>query len=90
VKLSANASSLAKSANGSDDRAVRKKFGPRATELSDDLTALARRVRKDIPLDAIAKDALDIAKDAAELVDLADEAEEKEERKSLRAQAQLL
>jgi Domain of unknown function (DUF4476) len=90
VKLSANATSLAKSANGSDDRAVRKKFAPRATELSDDLSALARRVRKDIALDAIAKDALDIAKDAAELVNLADEAEEKEERKSLRAQAQLL
>jgi Domain of unknown function (DUF4476) len=90
VKLSANATSLAKSANGSDDRAVRKKFAPRVTELSDDLSALARRVRKDIGLDAIAKDALDIAKDAAELVNLADEAEEKEERKSLRAQAQLL
>ena len=90
VKLSASATSLAKSASSSDDRAVRKKFAPRATEISDDLTALARRVRKDIPLDAIAKDTLDIAKDAAELIDLADEAEEKDERKSLRAQAQLL
>lgn len=90
VKLSANATSLAKTASGSDDRAVRKKFAPRATELSDDLGALARRVRKDVPLEAIAKDTLDIARDAAELVDLADEAEEKDERKSLRAQAQLL
>ena len=90
VKLSASATSLAKSASSSDDRAVRKKFAPRATELSDDLSALARRVRKDVPLDAIAKDTLGIAKDAAELIDLADEAEEKDERKSLRAQAQLL
>lgn len=90
VKLSANATSLAKSANSSDDRAVRKKFAPRVTELSDDLTALARRASKDIPLDAIMKDTLAIARDAAELIDLADEAQEKEERKSLRAQAQLL
>ena len=90
VKLSATATSLATSAGASNDRAVRKKFASRATELSDDLTAFSRRVRKDVPLDAIAKDALDLAKDAAQLVNLADDAEEKEERKSLRAQAQVL
>lgn len=90
IRLSVNASALAKTARDSDDRAVRRTFGPRAMDLADDLTALARRAQKDVPLQAIAKDALALGRDAAELVDLADEAEEKEERKSLRAQAQVI
>jgi hypothetical protein len=90
VKISATAESLAKTAGKSDGRAVRKKFAPAAQDLADDLAALSRRTRKDVPFDALVKDALGISKDALALVDLADESEDKDERKSLRAQAQAL
>ena len=90
TKLSAGASSTASAAKASDDRGARKKFAPAATDLGDDLAALARRAVKDVPLKAIAKDAAGIAKDAGALVELADEVEDKDLRKQLRASAQLL
>ena len=89
-KLGASAEALGRTAKASEDRNVRKKFAPSATELGDDLAALARRARKDVPLAAIVKDAVAINKDATALVELADEADDKDERKSLRAQATLL
>ena len=90
TKLSTSAANLGKAAKASDDRGARKKFAPAATELGDDLTALAKRLGKDIPIKSIATDAAAIDKDAAALVELADEAEDKEERKSLRSQAVLI
>jgi len=90
IKLAASADAVASTAKASADRAVRKKFAPRASEISDDLQAFARRASKDIPLEALVKDTLAIAKDAADLIELADEAEDKDERKGLRASAQLL
>jgi hypothetical protein len=89
-KLSASAASLAQTAKRSDDRGARKKFGPAAAELGDDLGALARRAAKDVPLKTIAQDAAAVDKDANALVELADEAEDKDERKALRAQAVLI
>jgi hypothetical protein len=90
-KLGGAAHGLAKSASASDDRAVRKKFAPAATDLGDDLQALSRRAAKvDVGYDAIAKGLSPIDKDAVALVDLADEAEDKAERKTLRNQAQQL
>jgi hypothetical protein len=89
-KLSSKAAALAATAKKSDDRAVRKKFAPKAEELADDLTSLAKRAAKDVALASIAKEAVSIGKDANALVELADEAEDKEERKSLRAQAALI
>jgi hypothetical protein len=90
IKLASSADSLARTAKASQDRAVRKKFAPRASELGDDLQAFARRTSKDIALETLAKDTLAIAKDAADLIELADEAEDKDERKALRATAQLI
>ncbi|CAN5221189.1 hypothetical protein BH11MYX1_BH11MYX1_29950 [soil metagenome] len=87
TRMSASATTLGKAAKASDDRGARKKFAPAATELGDDLAALARRAAKDVPLKTIAKDAAPLEKDAAALVELADEAEDKDERKSLRATA---
>lgn len=89
-KLSASAASLAQTAKASDDRGARKKFGPAAQDLGDDLAALARRAAKDVPLKTIGKDAAEIDKDASALVDLADEAEDKDERKTLRQTATLI
>lgn len=90
-KLGGAAHALAKAAQGSDDRAVRKKFAPAATDLGDDLQALSRRAGKaDVGLDVVVKGLGPIDKDAVALVDLADEAEDKAERKSLRAQASQL
>ncbi|HPH68046.1 MAG TPA: hypothetical protein PLF40_19955 [Kofleriaceae bacterium] len=89
-KLSSNASALAAAAKKSEDRAVRKKFAPKAEELSDDLASLAKRAGKDVALASIGKEAADIGRDAAALIELADEAEDKDERKSLRAQAVLI
>jgi len=90
-KLGGVAHGLAKTAQGSDDRAVRKKFAPAATDLGDDLQALSRRAAKqDVGLETIVKGLGPIDKDATELVDLADEAEDKAERKNLRNQAQQL
>jgi hypothetical protein len=87
-KLGGTAHGLAKTAAASDDRAVRKKFGPAATDLGDDLQALSRRAAKpDVGFDTIVKGLAPIDKDVAGLVDLADEAEDKAERKNLRAQA---
>lgn len=87
-KLAANAHALGKSAAGSDDRGVRKKFAPAATDLGDDLEALGRRAAKpDVTIETVVKGLAPIDKDAAQLVDLADEASDKAERKNLRAQA---
>lgn len=87
AKLSANADALAKTAKASDDRAVRRKFAPAAVDLADDLAALARRARKDVPIGTVVKELGAIDRSATALVDLADEADDKAERKSLRAQA---
>jgi len=87
TKLGATADSLSRAATSSADRAVRKKMAPKATDLADDLNALAKRTRKDVPLKTIAKELADLGKDAGALIDLADEAEDKTERRSLRAQA---
>jgi hypothetical protein len=90
-KLATMAHSLGKSAAGSDDRAVRKKFAPAATDIGDDLEALGRRAAKvDVAIETVVKGLGPIDKDAAQLVDLADEAEDKAERKNLRTQAQQL
>lgn len=87
-KLGGVAQALARTAAASDDRAVRKKFGPAATDLGDDLQALSRRAAKpDVGLETIVKGLGPIDKDANGLVELADEAEDKAERKSLRNQA---
>ena len=90
TKLSASAAALGKTAKASDDRGARKRFAPAATELGDDLAALARRLGKDVPLKTIAGDAAEADKAAAKLVELADEVEDKEERKTMRAQASLI
>ena len=90
TQLSTNAGTLAKAAKASEDRGARKKFGPAAAELSDDLSALAKRLGKDVAMKSIATDAAAIDKDASALVELADEAEDKEERKSLRSQATMI
>ncbi len=90
TQLSTNAGTLAKAAKASDDRGARKKFGPAAAELSDDLAALAKRLGKDIAMKSIATDAAAVDKDATALVELADEAEDKDERKSLRSQATMI
>lgn len=90
TKLSASATALGKAAKASDDRGARKKFAPAATELGDDLAALARRLGKDVPLKTIATDAAESDRAAAKLVELADEVEDKEERKTMRAQASLI
>jgi hypothetical protein len=90
TKLSANAASLAKIAKESDDRGARKKFGPAAQDLSDDLAAFARRAAKDQPFKALASDAAALVKDSTALVELADEAEDKDTRKALRAHAVLI
>jgi hypothetical protein len=90
TKLSTSAATLAKTAKESDDRGARKKFGPAASDLSDDLGALARRLGKDVAIKTIATDAASLDKDASALVELADEVEDKDERKTLRAQASLI
>jgi len=87
ARVAGAAESYARSAAASEDRAVRRKLAQKANEIAEDLTALSRRARKDIPLRTIAKDAMNIGRDTAQLIDLADEAEDKAERKSLRAQA---
>ncbi len=89
-RVATAADSFARTANSSEDRAVRKKLATKARDISDDLTSLAKRTRKDVPLKAIARDAQGIGKDTAQLIDLADEAEDKAERKSLRAQATVI
>ena len=48
-KLSGTAGALATTAKKSEDRAVRKKFAPKAEELSDDLASLAKRAVKTLP-----------------------------------------
>ena len=88
TKLGSTAESLGKTAKSSDDRGARKKFAPKATEIADDLTALANRTKKDVPLKTIQTALADIDKDAKALVDLADDVEDKTERKNYRAQAQ--
>ena len=89
-KLSSYAADVARTAQRSEDRAVRKKFASRATEIADDLDTLASRTRKDVSYAALAKDTQQIGRDAQALIELADEAEDKTERKSLRTQAQAL
>lgn len=89
-KLSTYADGLARTASKSEDRAIRKKLAPRATDVADDLGNLAQRTRKDVPYGTLGKDALAIERDAGTLIELADEAEDKAERKQLRAQAATL
>ncbi|HEU0035201.1 MAG TPA: DUF4476 domain-containing protein [Kofleriaceae bacterium] len=89
-RLSAASAQLAKAANASDARTVRRKLAPAASDLADDLANLARRTRRDTAYDALAKDSIAIGRDASALVDLADEADDKDERKALRAQATAL
>ena len=89
-KLATAADAIANAAKTSDDRGVRKKFAPKATEISDDLAALARRAVKDVPMKTIAEEVGAIDKDATALIDLADDADDKAERKTLRAQATAL
>ena len=89
-KLSTSAATLGKAAKASDDRGARKKFGPAAVDLADDLAAFARRAGKDLPLKQLGTDMAELVKASAALIELADEAQDKEERKTLRAQAQLL
>ena len=86
-KLSASAAELGRVAKASDDRGARKKFGPAAVELGDDLAAASRRLGKDVGLKTVSKDVAALVKDANHLVELADEADDKDERKSFRAQA---
>ena len=90
TKLGGTAESLGKTAKGSEDRGARKKFAPKATEIADDLAALANRTRKDVALKTIATELADIDKDANALIDAADEVEDKTERKTFRTQAQQL
>lgn len=90
AKLSSYADALARAAAKSDDRAVRKKLAPRATDVADDLGNLVQRTRRDVAYAALGKDALSIERDAHALIELADEAEDKAERKSLRSQAATL
>jgi hypothetical protein len=87
TKLSSYAEGVAQAAQRSEDRAVRKKFAPRASDVADDLEALANRARKDVTYRALSKDALAIDRDALTLIELADEAQDKAERKALRSQA---
>lgn len=89
-KIASSASALAATAKASDDRGARKKFAPAASDLGDDLSALARRSVKDVPYKSLGKDAAAAEKEALALVELADEADDKDERKSLRAQANLI
>ena len=90
TQLSTNAGTLAKAAKASEDRGARKKFGPAAAELSDDLSALAKRLGKDVAMKSIATEAAAVDKDASALVELADEVETKEDRTSLRSQASMI
>jgi hypothetical protein len=87
TKLASYAEGVAQGAQRSEDRGVRKKFAPRASDIADDLEALANRTRKDVAYRALTKDALAIDRDVLALVELADEAEDKTERKTLRGQA---
>jgi hypothetical protein len=86
-KLASYAEGVAQGAQRSEDRGVRKKFAPRASDVADDLEAVASRARKDVPYRALSKSVREIDRDALALVELADEAEDKTERKTLRAQA---
>lgn len=89
-KLSGTAGALATTAKKSEDRAVRKKFAPKAEELCDDLASLAKRAGQDVALATLAKEAIAIGQDTSALIELADEAEDKDERKALRSQASLI
>ncbi|MDX2088716.1 MAG: DUF4476 domain-containing protein [Kofleriaceae bacterium] len=90
AKLSTYADGLARNASRSEDRAVRKQFAPQATEIADELEALARRTQRDVSYAALGRDAVEIGRDASALVERADEAEDIAERKTLRAQAAAL
>lgn len=87
TKLSSYADSIARTASRSEDRVIRKKFATQATELADELGTLARRTTRNVPYTTLSREAVELGRDAAELVDLADEAEEASERKALRTQA---
>jgi len=91
ARATTTADAFARAAAASDDRAVRKKLAPKATDIVDDLNSLGRRAKKDdVAVSALQSDAANIAKDTAKLIDLVDEASDKTERKTLRAQAQLV
>jgi hypothetical protein len=90
ARVAAAAESYARSAGQSEDRAVRRKLAMKAKDIADDLTQLSRRVLKDVPLSAIAKEAVGIGRETAALVEAADEADDKAERRSLRAQATVI
>ena len=87
TKLSSYASGVARDAAKSEDRVVRKKLAPAATDIADDLARLAQRTRKDTAYSALAKDTATLGTDAAALIELADDAEDKAERKTFRGQA---
>lgn len=89
-RVATTADSFVRSATASEDRAVRRTLAPKAREISEDASSLARRARRDVPLGVIAKDAQALGRETAELIDLADEAADKAERKSLRAQATVI
>ncbi len=87
-KLASNAMTLARTAHRSEDRALRRRFARAATDLGDDLDALARRARRpNVEIDVIARTLRHLDQDAQRLVDLADDADDRYERKDLRRQA---
>ena len=90
TKLATSAAELSASAKSSDDRGARKKFAPAAQDLADDLTALSKRVVKDVAFKVLGKEAAELDTSSAKLVELADEDDDKDERKALRARAQSL
>jgi hypothetical protein len=78
---------LARHASGSQDRKVRKQLAPVATEVEEDLAALAERAHKGLPARTVASELAHLALAAAPLEDLCDEAADRDERRVLRAQA---
>jgi hypothetical protein len=90
TRLAKDADSLARSADRSEDKEIRQKFADLAGDLSDDLTDLARRARKDTSSRKLAREASKLVGDARQLVDLADEATNRRERKTFRGDAERL
>ncbi len=89
-KLAKDADALSRSADRSEDKEIRKKFADLAGELSDDLSDLARRARKDTAPRKLAREASKLVGDARHLVELADEATNRRERKALRGDSERL
>jgi len=89
-RLADDADALARSADRSDDKEIRRTFATSAADLSDDLAALARSARKDADTDRLARSADKLTRNAGKLVDIADEASDRRERKTFRAKAERL